>query len=116
MDVRVAEHAASGCTVVTVSGQLDMETAPRLEAALYPLLDGGVRRIVVDLADLSFCDSIGLSTLFVAHRSCVDGGGFLRLARPTPFLLNLLGVVGARETMGVYDSVGAACAGEPVRT
>jgi anti-sigma B factor antagonist len=108
MDVQVIDQAA--CRVVQPSGQLDMETAPRLRAAIDKLLQAGERQIVVDLGRLTFCDSIGLSTLVVAHRSCVEGGGYLRLARPTPFLLNLLTVVGVRDSVEIYDSVEAACA------
>jgi anti-sigma B factor antagonist len=108
MDVQVVERDA--CRVVQPNGQLDMETAPVLRAAIDRLIQAGDRRIVIDLGRLTFCDSIGLSTLIVAHRSCVDDGGYLRLARPTPFLLNLLGVVGIRDAMPVYESVEAACA------
>jgi anti-sigma B factor antagonist len=109
MDVQVIDQAT--CRVVQPSGQLDMETAPRLRAAIDKLFQAGDRHIVVDLSRLTFCDSIGLSTLVVAHRSCAEDGGYLRLARPTPFMLNLLTVVGVRGSVEVYDSVEAACAG-----
>ena len=90
-----------------------METAPRLRAAIEKLIRDGDRHIVVDLGRLTFCDSIGLSTLIVAHRSCVEDGGFMRLARPTPFMLNLLTVVGVRDAVEIYDSVDAACIQDP---
>lgn len=107
MDVQVIDRAT--CRVVQPSGQLDMETAPHLRAAIDTLIRDGNRRIVVDLGGLTFCDSIGLSTLVVAHRSCAEGGGYLRLARPSPFVLNLLTVVGVRDAVEIYDSVDAAC-------
>ena len=107
MDVQV--HDRASCRVVQPSGQLDMETATLLGDAIENLIRGGDRRIVVDLNQITFCDSIGLSTLVVAHRSCARDGGYLRLARPNAFLLNLLTVVGVRDALGVYDSVDAAC-------
>lgn len=107
MDVKV--HDRSRCRVVLPSGQLDMQTAPVLRAAIDDLIRGGDRRIVVDLGNLTFCDSIGLSTLVVAHRSCAEDGGYLRLARPTPFMLNLLTVVGIRDAVQVFETVEAAC-------
>ncbi len=111
MDVRVLEHPDTTCRVVAPTGQLDMQSAPTLSSALERLLDAGERRIVIDLSGLTFCDSIGLSTLILAHRSCVSGGGFLRLAGPNPFLLHLLEVVGISGTVGVYADVPTACAG-----
>jgi anti-sigma B factor antagonist len=111
MDVQILDRQHTNCRIVQPNGQLDMHTAPRLQEALDRLIAAGDRRIVVDLGRLTFCDSMGLSTLVVAHRSLQDGGGFLRLARPNPFMLNLLTVVGVRDTVRVFDSVDAACAG-----
>jgi anti-sigma B factor antagonist len=108
MDVQVLDRAT--CRVVQPSGQLDMETAPRLRATIDQLIRNGDRRIVVDLGRLTFCDSIGLSTLVVAHRTCAQDGGYVRLARPTPFILNLLTVVGLLDALEVFDSLEAACA------
>ena len=108
MDVEVIDRDT--CRVVQPNGQLDMETAPQLRETIEELLRNGDRHIVVDLGRLTFCDSIGLSTLIVAHRSCVADGGFLRLARPTPFMVNLLTVVGVRDAVEVHDSLEAACA------
>jgi anti-anti-sigma factor len=87
-----------------------MQTASQLRGTLERLINEGECRIVVDLSNLTFCDSIGLSAIVVAHRICAEKGGFLRLARPSPFLLNLLTVVGIRDAVGVYDTVEAAYA------
>jgi len=108
MEIQVLQHPEAACRVVTPSGQLDMQSAPRLSAILEELLAAGERCIVVDLGRLTFCDSIGLSALIVAHRTCTERGGFLRLARPAPFLLNVLTVVGVRDVIEVYESLDAA--------
>lgn len=109
MDMQVLDqHCAQG-RILAPCGQLDMQTAPRLSSALDRVLAAGEHRVVVDLSGLTFCDSIGLSALIVAHRSCVEAGGYLRLASPSPFLLNLLTVVGVRDAVGVYETVEAAC-------
>ncbi len=55
--------------VVTISGDVDADTSPRLEAELTSLLAGGVRSMVFDLEAVSFLGSSGLSVLLVAHRS-----------------------------------------------
>lgn len=111
MDVQIADHPAGDCRVVTPRGQLDMSSAPALAAAIDQARSAAPPRVVVDLGELTFCDSIGLSALVVAERSCATAGGFLRLARPSPFLANLLTVVGIRDAVRVYDSVDAARTG-----
>ncbi len=55
--------------VVTIAGDVDAETSPRLEADLTALLEGGVRSLVVDVEAVSFLGSSGLSVLIGAHRA-----------------------------------------------
>jgi anti-anti-sigma factor len=113
MDVMVDERPTSEPTVVSIAGQLDIDSAPKLSAAIDELLGRAVNRIVVDLGELGFCDSIGLSTFLVAYRRCTEAGGYLRLAAPTPFLLRVLTVVGLRGKLPAYRSVAEARTGDP---
>lgn len=107
MDVTVAER--DSVTVVALRGELGVDTAPELEATLTKLVRGSINRIVVDLAGLRFCDSIGLSTFVLAHRACTASGGFMRLAAVPDFLLRVLTVVGLKDQLPMYDTVAAAC-------
>jgi anti-anti-sigma factor len=100
-------------TVMTTRGSLDIDSAARLRTALDGLLATTGRRLVLDLGGLGFCDSVGLSALIDAHRTCEARGGFLRLASPSPFLLRVLGVVGLIGRLAIYDSVAAALADDP---
>jgi anti-sigma B factor antagonist len=111
IDVAV-ENAADQVTIVTPRGELDLDTAAQLRAVIDGLLARDAVRIVVDLARLDFCDSVGLSTFTVAGSACAAAGGFLRLAAPTPFLLRLLGVVGLLDRVPVYATVRGACEGD----
>jgi anti-anti-sigma factor len=110
MEVTVDERAGGQPTVVSLRGELGVDSAPDVEAALTALIRRSVNRIVVDLAGLRFCDSIGLSTFVVAHRACTSSGGYVRLAAPPEFLMRVLTVVGLRDQVPIYDSVAAACA------
>jgi anti-sigma B factor antagonist len=112
MEVLVARRDAE-VAIVTIRGQLDMDTAQDLQAAFDRLRVDSVSRVVADLSHLTFCDSIGLSTLVLTHRYCVSAGGWLRLAGPTPFLARLLAVVGISEVVPVYQSPEGALVGDP---
>ena len=50
-------------TVVAPEGELDIATAPRLDAALCRLRDAGFAKLVVDLRGLTFIDSSGVQLL-----------------------------------------------------
>ncbi len=77
--VRVEEHA--GAAVVVPTGELDLATAPALEAALTRAFGAAAGRVVLDLRELEFIDSSGLRTLLTARRQAEDAGaGFSLVA------------------------------------
>ena len=63
------ERPTSGVCVVTVDGEVDMLTAPMLEACLRERLSTAPRHLVVDLQRVSFLDSKGLNCLLRAREA-----------------------------------------------
>jgi anti-sigma B factor antagonist len=57
------DDAGDGTARIRPAGELDMATAPQLEASLREAHERGVRRLVVDLRGLDFMDSTGLTLL-----------------------------------------------------
>ncbi len=80
--------------VIAVSGELDMSTAPDLSDALADVVDRHPRDLTVDLADLAFIDSTGLTVLVRASKQLRDHDATLRLASPTPSVRRVLEIVG----------------------
>lgn len=97
---------------MTLHGDLDLNSAELLSASLTGFFEQTVTKIVVDLAEVAFCDSVGLSALVLGHRRCQATGGYLRLAAATPFVQRLLAVVGLLGPVSLYNTVAAACAGD----
>ena len=61
--------------VLTVAGELDIATAPRLRTAVGDLMGQGVRHLEIDLGDCTFIDSSGIGALlWAAHRLKAAGG------------------------------------------
>jgi anti-sigma B factor antagonist len=74
------ERPASGVCVVTVNGELDMLTAPVLEACLREQLSTELSHLVVDLQRVSFLDSKGLNCLLLARDATQTTATQLHLA------------------------------------
>lgn len=66
--------------VIPVEGDLDVTSAPRLRTTIDNLVDGGCRRIIVNLRHTSYVDSAGVAMLIVEARELRALGGLLSLA------------------------------------
>jgi anti-anti-sigma factor len=77
------------------SGEIDMATAPKFLEALQEARATG-ERIVVDLGEITFIDSMGLHALISTAMS-LDGAAPLVLERVPPFVIRLLKIVGMDE-------------------
>ena len=78
-----------GCALVTVSGEVDVATAPALGEAIW---EGLVQspRIVVDLKGVRFIDSTGLRVLVTAQKHAQQDGGCLTLIQPPRIMWRVL--------------------------
>ncbi|GLY06381.1 MULTISPECIES: STAS domain-containing protein [Actinoplanes] len=110
LNVSIADNPGSPAVVLTVQGNLDLDTAPLLADRIEEALARPEPRVVVDLAGVDFCDSIGLSTFVIGHNRAKWAGGWLRIAGPGEFLERLLDTVGLTQRLGIYPSVADALA------
>jgi anti-anti-sigma factor len=85
--------------VVAPAGELDIETAEQLTAAMLGPLDSGFRHVVADLRGVTFIDSSGIRSLWQAHQhaerdgarlSVIIGDGHVRRALALTGLLDRL--------------------------
>ncbi|MFI2608417.1 STAS domain-containing protein [Kitasatospora sp. NPDC018619] len=105
--VEVADRGA--VRIVTVDGELDHDSADGLRAALArPAPGDGIERIVVDLAGLRFCDSIGLNLLLRARLEAQAAGVGLELAGPGRLMARLLAITGADRVLRVHPDLRTA--------
>lgn len=109
MNVEV-EVRDSATAVVTVAGELDVDTATFLHTHLANQLQHGRHHLVMDLETLEFMDSSGLRVLIQAARETHDRGGDLHIAAPTPAVRRLLELTGFSTATPVHASVEEALA------
>jgi anti-anti-sigma factor len=109
MRATVSDHH-SDVAVLHLSGELDADTASQLHATLADLLERPVPRIVVDVSDLKFCDSVGLSAFITSKQVISARGGWLSFAGANPFLINLMETVGLSRYFAIFPEVDDAIA------
>ncbi|HEX6870203.1 MAG TPA: STAS domain-containing protein [Micromonosporaceae bacterium] len=100
-DLRMSVTESDDEVVVSVAGELDMSTAEHLSETVAAQLRRGPNRVVLDLAELTFCDSLGLGTLVVLSRTARVQQTYLLLRNPSPFFNRMLDVTGVREGLNI---------------
>ncbi len=107
----VHESDREGVRVLEVFGELDIATAPRLCSAIDAARIHRVKRLMIDMTGVDFCDSTGLRALMGAGSEMRNSGGRLAIAcLPGSAVARLFDVVGMREALRVFDSPGDALA------
>jgi anti-anti-sigma factor len=80
--------------VIALHGELDVAAAPQLEKLLDGIHREGHRHVTVDLSDLSFVDSAGVSVLIKAKKEADEDGAAFVLRRPTAQVHRVFALVG----------------------
>ena len=98
-----------GVCVVTLAGEIDLATAPRLKSRLVGLLSEGFSRFVVDPSAVSYLDSTGLGVLIAFSRRLPKDGA-IALAHAPSQIAALLELTGLDATFEVFATVDEAVA------
>lgn len=97
-----------GYAVVSVAGEIDVATAAQFREQLASVISGGARRVVVDLARVTFMASAGIGVLTGKHRVLATQSGSLVLASPSPAAGRVLYLAGVDQVIPVTGSVADA--------
>jgi anti-sigma B factor antagonist len=105
----IREHAAGDVTVVELSGRMTLgASGDAVEARLQELIQGGARRLVLDLSGVEALDSRGIKVLVRAYISVQKVGGELKLMRVPPRIHQVLQITRLLQVFEVYDDEAAA--------
>ena len=99
--------------VEVVRIELTMLTYPvlaQLHADVQLLIEGGSRRLVIDLQDVRLIDAAAIGCLMDIHWLLAKKGGTLRIAGPRPRVNSMLTMVGVNKVMPMHDSCADALA------
>ncbi|MGV9571781.1 STAS domain-containing protein, partial [Streptomyces nigra] len=97
---------ATGDAHIRITGDLDWDSADELTEAARALLraDPAPRRLRLDCARLTLCDSLGLASLLMVHRASGEAGTPLHLDNRPEVLRRLLDLTGTAERSAGPDT------------
>jgi anti-sigma B factor antagonist len=95
-------------TVLSVKGEVDVYTAPRLREKLVELVSEGHRKVVVDLEEVDFLDSTGLGVLVGGLKRLRSHGGDLMLVSTQARILKVFEITGLTGVFRISSTVDEA--------
>jgi anti-sigma B factor antagonist len=104
----VERTRSDGYELLTVEGELDIATAPRMIAALNEALAAMRLPLVVDLSRVVFMDSTGLALLMNARRRAQRHGQGFAIICPGGPISRVFEIADMVETLGVHTDRDAA--------
>ncbi|MEH1102211.1 STAS domain-containing protein [Micromonospora sp. CPCC 205561] len=88
-----------GGACLRLAGELDLSTAPELNSVIDRLVEGGERHLLVDLSQLTFCDSTGIAAFVRGDNRVAADGGWLRLTGASGRVDRVLQVTGLAQVL-----------------
>jgi anti-sigma B factor antagonist len=97
-------------SIVSVQGELDLDTAPRLKWMAMDAIETGHNRLVVDLCDATFMDSMTLSVLVTVKRTLGDDDPHLAIVCTRENLLQIFEFAGLDGVFAIFPTLEEALA------
>jgi anti-anti-sigma factor len=114
VDLLLRTTNVDGRAVVTVSGEIDLETASRLGEELQGAMRDVAPDLVVDLSAVTFMDSTGLKVLIAAQLRAGLAGGGITLVGLRRAVRRVFEVTGLDDQFAVHDTLEDALAAPTV--
>ena len=114
MDLVLSTRQVDDLAIVSVGGEVDLDTAGQLGDHALDAVREVSPHVVLDLADVTFMDSTGLKVLLSIQRRADLAGGSFAVAGPARPVRKILTLTGLDQTFAIHDTVEEAIAGRAV--
>jgi anti-sigma B factor antagonist len=100
---RVEVQNQDQATVIAVSGELDLASSPALQEELDRVSASDSQLLIIDLRELDFMDSTGLSVLVRAHQRAEEQGRRLAMVKGPQQVQRLLSLTGVADRLTLIE-------------
>jgi anti-sigma B factor antagonist len=111
MELTLDVHSETpGVTVIAVSGEIDVYTAPKLREKLISLVEAGSYQLIIDMEGVEFLDSTGLGVLVGGLKRVRAHDGWIDLVCTQSRILRIFRITGLNKVFSIYHTVADATA------
>lgn len=105
MNLKIQIDESLHKSIVHLSGEIDVYTAPKLKDALLPLLMQQGTSLEVDLSDVNYMDSTGLGVFVNALKLSNEHDSKLSLINLQNRVFRLFQITGLHEIMDINSTI-----------
>lgn len=103
-ELDVVLESIGGFSLIGLSGEVDVYSAPKLRETIKDLVDDGKYNIVVDLEKVAFLDSTGLGVLVGGLKRVKHHNGELGIICGQEKILRIFRITGLTKVFPIYRS------------
>ena len=105
MALKMTNREVDGVSVVALDGRIVLgEESNALREKVKSLIGEGKKKVVLNMANITFIDSAGLGTLVAAHHSAKSQGAALKLAHLGSKFQEVLQITKLLTVFDVYNT------------
>jgi anti-sigma B factor antagonist len=108
----ISAESRGDSLVITVRGDLDIITSPRLDECLNQA-QSTHQRVILDLSDVDFLDTSALAVIVGHWKKLESAGGLLALAGARYRYTKTLWITGLADKLTLYETVAQALDAQP---
>jgi anti-sigma B factor antagonist len=108
MELDIRTKNDGNVCMITLDGEVDVYTAPKLKEELVALIQGGCTHVIVDLEKVGFIDSSGLGVLVSALRRAREKDGAVRIVCTRESILKIFRITGLDKVFPIFSDAAEA--------
>jgi len=108
--MQITERTEDNIPVVLITGDIDLESSPKLREFLKPLSSKKTPLLLLDFSGVNYIDSSGLATLIEYFQAVQGFKGKLALACLSPRVKNVFEIVRLEQIFSLHPDVPSALA------
>ena len=108
MELDIQKNTTGQLCELTLTGEIDVYTAPSLKQELVALIESGCVNVIVDLGGVAFIDSSGLGVLVSALRRARERDGSVRIVCDRDSVLKIFRITGLDKVFPIFSDIAEA--------
>ena len=106
--MKITERTLKDVTVLEIEGNLALEGNKQFRQQVAATIDAGARKLVLNLAGVSYMDSSGVGELISCYTTLQKVSGSVKLLNLNDRLQHLLAITKLDTLLEIFDSEAAA--------